>query len=209
MGVSDAVESKIFICKNLTGHHRVYYEGTILDGGIFMGMKIGLNKNISFFKTRIIGFATGISLWMTALCLVTGLIGISFAQDGDKEEKSAQEQGQSAASVKDETLRGKIFNLYGREMGKVDPQGKIFNAYGSNLGSVDISGTIFNVSNIIIGKVSDDGIISNQSGTVLGSVNEKGEIFNVSGNKLGEVRGESDIRKIGAAGRLIFFRKSN
>jgi hypothetical protein len=173
-----------------------------------MVKKMSSHKNIRCLKFRIVGIGKAIGFWLIALYFVTGLINISFAQEEDKEENAVQEQGRSEPPAQDETLRGKVFNLYGREMGKVDLQGKIVNAYGSSLGSVDSSGIIFNISNIVVGKVSDDGIISNQSGTVLGSVNEKGEIFNVSGIKLGEVRGESDIHKIGASGRLIFFRKS-
>jgi hypothetical protein len=167
---------------------------------------MSIYKNKSGFNFWAIVASQALNLWLASICLTPWFVGFSYAGEAGQDEGAVREQSQSETTV-DETLRGKIFNLYGREMGKVDPQGKISNAYGSKLGYVDSNGTIFNVSNIEIGKVSGDGTIINQSGTVLGSANGKGEIFNVSGNKLGEVKGVSDVHKIGAAGRLIFFRK--
>jgi len=158
------------------------------------------NNDFFILKNTMTEIITGL-----ILVVIIGCYGTSFAQE-EKGEEAVPEQVQDQGSAQD-AIKGKVFNFYGREMGRVDIQGKISNAYGSNLGSVDTNGNIFNVSNIILGKVSSDGTISNQSGTVLGKANEKGEIFNVSGNKLGEVKGVGDVLKIGAAGRLIFFKK--
>ena len=159
------------------------------------------NKDLKRNKNTIAAMIAGI-----VLAVIVGFYGNSVAQE-DKEGGAVQE-GQGPGSGGSEEVRGKVFNRYDREMGMVDPQGKISNTYGANIGSVDSDGTVFNISNIIVGKISNDGTISNQSGTVLGKANEKGEIFNVSGYKLGEVKGVSDVLKVGAVGRLIFFRKN-
>ena len=164
-------------------------------------------KNSNRSKLEAVFGAIPGHLWLPVLFIILSLSGISLAQGDAQNVGTVQEQGQNSGPAQKDTSRGKAFNLYDREMGMVDSQGKITNAYGSNLGHVDNNGTVFNVSDIVIGKVSGGGMISNQSGTVLGYVNEKGEIFNNSGNKLGEVKGETDIYKIGAVGRIIFFNK--
>lgn len=105
-----------------------------------------------------------------------------------------------------EEIKNNIFNLYDREMGRVNKKGAVFNISQRKLGSVDKDGVIYNVSDLEIGKVEPDGSVLNQSGTKLGSVNKKGDVFNVSERKVGSVKGIEDIKLIGGAARLIFFK---
>ncbi len=100
----------------------------------------------------------------------------------------------------------KIFNRHGTEMGSIDEKGNVLNISGILMGSVDSEGNILNGNGVDVGKVTSEGNVMNQSGTVLGSVNGNGEIFNVSGSKMGEVKGETDIKRTGAAARLIFLK---
>ena len=104
-------------------------------------------------------------------------------------------------------LKNNVFNNYESEIGRVDEKGIVYNKYGSMLGSVNEEGIIYNVSDLEIGKVEPDGSVLNQSETRLGSVNDKGEIFNVSETKMGIVKDISDIKYIGGAARLLFFKK--
>ena len=103
-------------------------------------------------------------------------------------------------------VENNIFNLYDREMGRVDEEGTVCNVHGSVLGSVDENGIIYNVSDMEIGKVEAGGSVLNQSGTRLGSVNEKGDILNVSDRKVGSVKDISNIKLTGGAARLIFLK---
>jgi hypothetical protein len=109
--------------------------------------------------------------------------------------------------IKDDETKNNIFNLYDSELGRVSKEGIIYNQHGRKLGSVDDEGNIYNISKINIGKVDKDGTVFNQSDTKLGSVNENGEIFNRGASRVGQVKDLKDIKLIGGAARLIFFRK--
>lgn len=114
---------------------------------------------------------------------------------------SAEQTGKDA-----EEIKNNVYNLYDREIGRVDKEGTVFSLYGRKIGSVDEKGIIRNISDMEIGKVESDGTVLNQSGTKLGSVNDKGEVFNISDRKVGSVKDISDIKLIGGAARLIIFR---
>jgi len=148
-----------------------------------------------FKKEKLTKFGVFDILAAAGLLSLTLLI-TSLVLDTDVSAQENKEGQEEAAS-------GKIFNLFGSEMGSVDAEGNVTNISGIFLGSIDDKGTILNVSKMNIGKVTEDGKVLNQSGTVLGSVNASGEIFNVSGRKVGEVKDETDINKTGAAARLI------
>jgi hypothetical protein len=102
--------------------------------------------------------------------------------------------------------KGKIVNRQGTEMGSIDENGNVLNISGILMGSADSEGRILNGNGIDVGKVTKEGNVMNQSETIIGSVNANGEIFNVSGYKMGEVKGENDLKRIGAAARLIILK---
>ncbi len=106
----------------------------------------------------------------------------------------------------DKGEKNNIFNLYDAERGRVSEEGTVYSQHGNLLGYVDKEGIIYNISKIKIGKVELDGSVLNQSDTKLGSVNEDGEIFNVSSRKIGQVKDIKDIKLIGGAARLVFFK---
>lgn len=114
------------------------------------------------------------------------------------------------SSEQKETEQGEeknnVFNLTDYEIGKVTEEGIVYNRYGTELGTVDEDGVIYNVSKIKIGKTEPDGNVFNQVGTKLAVVNEKGEISNRNGYKVGYVTNISNIKLIGGAARLIFFK---
>lgn len=134
------------------------------------------------------------SIFLIIIMSVMALYSFSTAYSSEPEGKNSGE------------IKNNVYNLYNREMGRIDEFGNVYNAYGRKLGSVDPEGKIHNVSDLVIGEVKPGGSVLNQSGTVLGSVNDQGDIFNVSGRKLGSVKDVSNIQFIGGAARLIFLK---
>lgn len=102
--------------------------------------------------------------------------------------------------------KNNVFNLNDYEIGKVTEEGIVYNRYGTELGTIDEDGVIYNVSKIEMGKTEPDGNVFNQIGTKIAVVSNNGDVSNRNGYKVGYVKNISNIKFIGGAARLIFFK---
>ena len=172
----------------------------IFRQGFLMENSMSILNNIKQSKFEMSFFRLSANLFL----LMFLIISVSGTDLKAQEDNGAGETTQEKSAI--ETNKGVIINRHGTEMGSIDESGNVLNISGILMGSVDSEGNILNGNGIDVGKVTKEGNVMNQSGNVLGSVNSNGEIFNVSGGKMGEVKGETDLNRIGAAGRLIILK---